>query len=540
MISWIQNHLIRHGRWIFLTLLALIIVAFVFTIGNTPGCTSDRTAYQSFDYYGYDLNSQRDIDPIAKKASLSAMLSGKQIQGEQQFQAEVMARIAILALAERLAIPAPSQEVLAGYIKTKAAFRGQDGAFSADAYTRFIDNMESNPEMSQGMVIAALEEDYVIEQVRDALAGPGYVLPAEAKLQVQDNQTSLQIEVAQFSYIDFAPEFEISEESLKTYYNSHNSRYEIPERIEASYAYFPTADYADQVEAPTETQQKAYFIANRSRFVQAQDAESADTVTFEDVQAAVLEEMKANLAARAANEAAQNFALTLYRSEIKRDSPAFNKLLNESGITLAEIEPYTAAGAQQRALSTEMLQSAFALSKERYFSDAYPVDEGFAILIYQGRIAPVIPEFDAIKEEVTRDYRSEEKRRLFNARAQELQAELSAKLKEGQSFMEGAEALGLTVESYESFKVSEAPENINPSLVQRALSMEPETVSPMVQLGTTGHFIYLAQKEIPEIADDDEDYTQTQAFLSSLSSYLSANSLGNELVTQGLPEQATE
>jgi hypothetical protein len=31
MISWIQHHLIRHGRWIFLTLLALIIVAFVFT-----------------------------------------------------------------------------------------------------------------------------------------------------------------------------------------------------------------------------------------------------------------------------------------------------------------------------------------------------------------------------------------------------------------------------------------------------------------------------------------------------------------------------
>jgi hypothetical protein len=55
MISWIQHHLIRHGRWVFLSLLAVIIVAFVFTIGNTPGCTTDRSGYEENLYYGIDL-----------------------------------------------------------------------------------------------------------------------------------------------------------------------------------------------------------------------------------------------------------------------------------------------------------------------------------------------------------------------------------------------------------------------------------------------------------------------------------------------------
>ena len=75
MISWIQNHLIRHGRWIFLSLLAVIIVAFVFTIGNTPGCTSNQGAYQEQNFYGHDLNSSREMGIIGEKVSLSALLN---------------------------------------------------------------------------------------------------------------------------------------------------------------------------------------------------------------------------------------------------------------------------------------------------------------------------------------------------------------------------------------------------------------------------------------------------------------------------------
>ena len=75
MISWIQNHLIRHGRWIFLTLLTVIIVAFVFTIGNTPGCTSNQSGYQEQKFYSYDLNSPREMGIISETVSLSALLT---------------------------------------------------------------------------------------------------------------------------------------------------------------------------------------------------------------------------------------------------------------------------------------------------------------------------------------------------------------------------------------------------------------------------------------------------------------------------------
>jgi peptidyl-prolyl cis-trans isomerase D len=270
MITWIQNHLIRHGRWIFLTLLTVIIVAFVFTIGNTPGCTSDQSAYREQNFYGYDLNSPLEMGIMSEKVSLSAILNtGRPIQSEQQFQSQLTSRIALLHLAKEIGVPAPDQKTLEGYIKTKAAFRGPDGQFSRDAYTSFVDNIESNPRMPQGLFIVVLEEDYRIDQIGNALSGPGYLLPSEALAQTQRSETSLKLATAEISYADFTPEVAPSEEALTAYYTANTSRYEIAERIQASYITFAAANYTDKVVAAEESDIRAHFIANRARFVAA-------------------------------------------------------------------------------------------------------------------------------------------------------------------------------------------------------------------------------------------------------------------------------
>ena len=105
MISWIQHHLIRHGRWIFLSLLALIIVAFVFTIGNTPGCTTDRSGYEENLFYGIDLNAPRDIELLVEKVQMSAYLNEQTIRSDEQLQSQIYNRIALLNLASEFGIP---------------------------------------------------------------------------------------------------------------------------------------------------------------------------------------------------------------------------------------------------------------------------------------------------------------------------------------------------------------------------------------------------------------------------------------------------
>jgi peptidyl-prolyl cis-trans isomerase D len=546
MISWIQNHLIRHGRWIFLTLLSVIIVAFVFTIGNTPGCTSDQSAYREQNFYGYDLNSPREMGIISEKVSLSAILNtGRPIQNEQQFQSQVTSRIALLHLAEEIGVPAPDQKTLESYIMTKAAFRGADDTFSRDAYTSFVDNIESNPRMPQGLFAVVLEEDYRIDQIGSALSGPGYLLPSEALAQTQRNQTTLKLTTAEIHYSEFTPEVTTTEEALIAYYTANNSRYEIAERIQASYIIFSAANYADQVIAAQESDLRPHFIANRTRFIEdykatqpkAEDAVAEiPTVTFEDVRDAVATDLATEAAQRLANEAAQSFAYALYRDNVEQDSAAFNQLLNQSGLTLTEIAPYTAEGAARRALSAEMLKSAFALSKSRYFSDAYAIDGGFGVLIYTGRIAPEIPAFETVEAVVTADYTADEKRRLFNENGEVLETALRAKMIEGNTFGEAAEALALKVTQNETFKIGEAPRTFNQAALQKAQNMDVGEISPMLTSGSIGTLVYVEEKSIPEITSEDEQLVQARSFLHRYASYVSSNALVSELIARGISE----
>ncbi|NBB78626.1 MAG: hypothetical protein GVY36_04175 [Verrucomicrobia bacterium] len=551
MISWIQDRLIRHGRWVFLSLLALIIVAFVFTIGNTPGCTTDRSGYQESLFYGIDLNSQREREAIIEKVQLSAFLDGQQIRDDQQFQSMLMGRIARLHLADEVGVPAPDEPTMAEYIQTKRAFQGPEGEFSADEFTRFVDQIESNPRTPQGLVLEVLTENYRIDQIAAALSGPGYLLPAEARAQTQRNRTQYTLETAQLSYADFSPEIDTSDAILKDYYEANKLSYEIPERIRASYVFFDEADFLDQVPEAGDSELREHFIANREQFVAGFEAASEDTagdsesseeaetpnVTFDDVREAVAESYRAERAQRLANEAAQNFAFKLYRDEIKRDSAAFNTLLNQSELSLTRIEPYTLQGARQRALPAEMLEAAFALGGNRYYTDPFQLDNGFAVLLYEGRIAPEIPEFEAVKNEVRANYMAEEKRRRFNEKGESLQAEIESEVAEGTTFAEAAEALGLSVQSFAAFTPREAPPELNRSALQRAQRMDAGGISPMITAGQSGIFVHLIEKEVPEIAADDEDFTQAEDFLARFSAYSSSNAYLNELIVRGLPEE---
>ena len=267
------------------------------------------------------------------------------------------------------------------------------------------------------------------------------------------------------------------------------------------------------------------------------EVEEAPTITFETVRDAVAASLQTESAERLANEAAQAFAYKLYRDDIKHDSAAFNQLINESNLTLIPIEPYTAQSAAQRALSPKMLESAFSLNANRYYSDAYPVKGAFAVLIYEGRIAPELPAFETVKAEVTANYTADKKRELYSEKGESLKAELEAKVAEGISFADAAEALDLGTNSFDAFKVDEAPRELDRSVLQTAQGMVAGTISPMLTADEIGTFVYLESKEVPEIAADNEDLKQSAQFLSYLSSSVSRSSLVNELVAKGLPEE---
>jgi len=554
MISWIQNHLIRHGRWIFLTLLAVIIVAFVFTIGNTPGCTTNQSNYEANLFYGYDLNSPLERKTLDEKISLSSILrTGRPIQSQQQFQSELARRITLLHLADLLGTPEPTEKTFAQYIQSRAAFRGPDGQFSNDAYTRFLDNIESNPSIQENLVFTVLQEDYRIEEVESVLSGPGYFLPSEALSQVQLNETQIALTTAEIDYTTFKPDVEPAGDTLEQFYLENSKRYEIKERIQAGYIAFDTEKYSDSIKDLTESELREHFITNRARFVadheakqpkpetgEALDDSKPKTVTFEDVRDEVSADLRLKTAKKLANQAAQNFALTLYRNKIEKNTPAFEELLNASDLKLVEIPPYTEDETSGNELPANMLKSAFELTGTRYFSDAYEIDDGFGILITSGRLPAEIPAYEIVAESVLADYVAEEKRRLFNEEGQQLYDELSEFLDSGIEFVQAAETLGLSATSDEAFKISEAPRTIDRAVLQKAQNMQASELSPMITIGDKGIFIYIDERIVPEIDPADKQLEQTSNFLQRYSSFISSNALLNELVANGTDEAETD
>ena len=547
MISWIQHHLIRHGRWIFLTLLAVVIVAFVGTIGNTPGCTTNRSNYQALDYYGYDLNSERDMRPVGMRLSLSNELNQLNRNNQQQLSNQMLSRIALLHLAETIGIPALTQEQISSYLQEKPLFRSPTGEFDRDRLTRFIDTIEANPLLPEGILVRVLEEDYRIEQISEALAGPGYVIDDDARLQAQRYQTSLTLSTASIDYASFEPKIDAAQPELEAYYNQNASRYEIPERIQASYLNFKAETYLLQVGTLEEDALREHFIANRARFVEAHEAATTDAdadadaekpaVKFEDVRDAVSTDLRKAQANRLANEAAQNFAYELYNKSIPRESAAFNTALNSAGLELIPVEAFSTRETAARGLPAEMLRSAFTLSEARYFSDPYPLEDGFGVLIYQARLPVELPPFEAVAERVKTDYAAEEKRRLFYEKGVELKKEIEAQLAEGASFADAAAKLELKVEDFESFKISEAPQNLNRSALQSAMELKAGEVSPMLQTGASGMIVYVAKRAVPEIPSDDATLQQASNFLKYNSSMLRMNALASELVERGMPAE---
>jgi hypothetical protein len=76
--------------------------------------------------------------------------------------------------------------------------------------------------------------------------------------------------------------------------------------------------------------------------------------------------------------------------------------------------------------------------------------------------------------------------------------------------------------------------------MQEAQGMQPGEISSMLSSGPSGIFVYLENKEVPEIAEDDEDLTQAQEMLKRYSTYTSGASYSTELVIQGFPEEDLE
>ena len=519
MIAWLQRYLIN--KWFFALLLGVVIVAFVLTI--TPaggGLTGTGETVSERRYFGLNLASRKDVGPIIAAAEASTWInSGRRLFDQNQLQQLALQRTAFLSLAEEIGIPKPSQKEIEDSIRSKRHFADAEGNFSEDAYTRFIDTVRTDTEITEELIMQALIEDHRIRRVRESLIGPGHVMPYEAIKQIENEKTVWSVDVATYKSDDFSPDLAIDDDQLASYYEANKFNYEEEAKVETDGVKFSIASHIGRVAAPTELDLKAYFDDNldafRKQFIPEEDKEEEPpSITFETAREKVRERWIAEKANRLAAESADAFTEHIYSESIARDSSEFNELLSETGAEIVEITPYTRSQSSNLSgIPASGLQTAFTLNERRYYSDVIQGEEGAYVLIFKGEIESRTPELAEVLDKVRTDFLKNERKRQFVERGKTLKETFEKGIVEGKEFQEMAEGEGLEVKTFEEFTSNQPPQEFNRSLFSQNTYLNPGQISAMVLINGDGKFVHIRNKDIP---DDGSDIKETENKLNQI------------------------
>ena len=539
MIAWIQKYIIN--KWFFLILLAVVIVAFVLTI--TPagsGLTRTGEVVRKRGFFGINLASRRDVRPVILSATASAWINtGQRGFIESRLGDLPLARAAYLHYAGEIGVPFPSDEELHEYIRSKRIFSGEDGSFSEEAYTSFRRLVVDDPDITQELMMQALNEDFRIDKIGSALVGPGFVLPFEAQKQIENSKTVWSVDVATFKYDPFQPEVEIDEEKLANYYESNLKRFEEAAKVKVSLVKFDSNRYAEQA-TPTADELREFYEENKEQFEEpppSNDGESEtdpESVTFESAKNRVRKEMTAQRSRRLAKEAAHGFILKLYERNIGRNSEQeITELLKDARTAPIELPAYSRSDPpKDTGLPRRSLEEAFALTDRRYYSDVIEMSNGAAVLLLKSIEEPRIPPLEEVHAAVETRYRANEKKRLFTETGSQLKASFETAIAAGKSFREAAEAAGLEVETFEDFTRRNPPSEFDRRLFTQNSYLETGQISPMVILAEDGKFVHILNKTIPEEESSLSELGDQEEALQRINSYYQTTNLIAEIVAR--------
>ncbi|MBL4575032.1 MAG: hypothetical protein JKY51_02905 [Opitutaceae bacterium] len=542
MISWLQTRFQKHYQVLFIVLLAVLIVSFVFTIGEFPGLGSGQPTVKERNFFGTPLNSEKEQRDFFRAAEVSAYLqTSRQRFNSEQIKEYAFHRATTLHLADQLHIPNPTEEQKEAYIQTLPIFMGTDGVFDLIVYNDFLDNLSTSQNLQEATIARIIIDDYRMIETQKLLGGPGYALPSETSAQLARTKTKWTVGQATLEIGDLSFSITPSEEELIEYFKANTFSYEIPEKMEVTYVAFNSERYFDQIDPPDEAFLQNYFELNKTRFKKpraseidvAQPDAIEEEATFEEVRTQVELEIKLVEARNRAIQEASDFAYNLFEKNIPRGSGEFSTAISTKGLVLKVVPAFSSTETPEQGLwNQQIVNEAFKLSEKHWFSDPLSVGNSTIIIFYNDRLISYIPEFNYVRDTVTKDFRAAQEKEQFIERGKELQTNLSEQLAAGNSFSDAAEKAGLKTQTWPAFTLRAPPSGFDYSLLARLEQISAGEISDMIVNAETGTFLYVESTEVPKGVSEGEDFDQTSSQLAQLNANTQQNLIIREMLRQ--------
>lgn len=479
MITFLQEKLQKHYKWLLGTLLLAISLSFIFAYSSYSGRGKGQP---KFKFYNFNLYEPKTQKRIFEGAGLSLYFhTGQTLKNEKDLQDLGFTRASLLHLADTLHIPAPEEEALKSFIAALPLFQNQDGSFNSELYKEFQQEIESK--LGGDLAYQILVDDYRIQDIENILRGPSYVQDLEVENYLNQFYSMWSVCISKLN-IDSLQEKnqKIPLNELENFYQSNLDTYRSSPTISVTYVCMEEVD-------PDTAEQKAHDLL-----------------------------------------------YALYEDNIDYNTDAFHKALKDKQLSILKLESFPLNKVPEDGIFPKhILEEIFSLDESTYYTSPLRVGERVYVLFLDGVFPPEQLSFEAVREQVAKDYQAEKNKSAFTAKTQALAAQLET-IHSPEAFKTKAESLGLEYKEFSNFKLSNPPPDLGLNVASQVHKLKEGEVSSTLFQDKDAIWVYVDKKINPSLTKDSPDWQLAFQQIEALVTFSRLQSILAEWVSSGLPK----
>lgn len=504
-------------------LLFVIIVAFVFTIGATPGIGFKKERKNIF--YGFNLASPKDINNLMFATQLTAELEQSLFQTPAQIEQALFARIITLYIADLAKVPSPTDEQVKSYIETLPIFQNED-KFSQTKYENMIKALESAGK-TQSDIRKVFNDNTRIMYVAQTIGNTGVSFDNQVISALTDIHTEWTFIVAKYSIANYHETLTVTNEDAENFFKKEAARYVNPIKYKVSCIVSPIEKYLSSVERPTKDDLNAFALKHKEDFNDIEDKESA--------QKAIVTAFYKEQATNIARAEAEKLVINAATNDLLIDNPEIKSIIASMDGKIIDVPAYSITKLPEiDGLSSNIFDKVPSIGKDHRYSDPIITGNEIVIIYLEDVISGGQMSFEEAKQYVISDLESIQKHQLFAKYTEQVKQALSKEVAQGSDFEELAKNYGFSIEKFENVSISK---NINqvPLVYFGVLGSMKNDKVQIISNGEMAYYIYLQNQTKPNInAFPATEISTMKAQIGNTIITAYRNSMLDELIMRGL------
>ena len=435
----------KHHKVLMIFITILVCISFVWSWNRVdPAQLGNAPVGKIYDHNVSQVEFQRNTrllrlgSQLGMRELITELTAGAQTETEafDNFSWNLMV---LRHEADRLGIRPDTTEI-ASAVKALPAFGGEHG-FDLARYTAFTDHALGPMGFSEAQIEELAADQIILERVKKILSAGVSVPEAELRKSFEQAYAKMDVSVVRFRFEDLAQTAEINDSEIAKYYEAQKAQLKSDEKRKVKFVQFGLTD-----------EQKKLKGKERIDVLQKLADKAND---FTDA-----------LQAKGAN---------------------FDQVAAQFQLTPKETTEFSAASPDPDLASTpQLVQSAFALSKEAPNSDAIQTPDGFDVLTLLKIEAARPLTLDEARPKIVETLKQQKAQQMVAMKASEVARKMRDELKNGKPALEAATEAGVKVEKLPTFALADTLPGATP-----APKRKPKNETP-------GHVPHQASRERPE------------------------------------------